>query len=201
MTLSGDGIDYDVITFAIESIPQHMEGMTCEIGLRLGGGTKYIIEALGKSELPYKVHIGIDPYGHLPYQWREHVNVRMDYTNTMRDMIIGEIYKCGMDNNVNFIFKNMTDIEFFKRYSDGVPVYDEEAYLLSKYVFTYFDGPHDSKSLKTEFLWFNDRMESGATVVFDDVTFYDFEVLHPFIMENGWNILKFTQKKAAYQKI
>jgi len=200
--LEGDSIDYEVITKAIQTIPNTLEGLTCEIGIRRGGGTKYIIDALAKSSLPYKVHIGIDPYGRLEYKWLEGVTCRMDYTNTMRDESISNIYQYANKKEVNFIFINLTDIEFFKRYSDGVPFYEEEEYLLNEYVFTHFDGPHQLNALIPEFLWFNNRMRSGATIVFDDVTFYDFEAMHPIVIKHGWKMLKITtQKKAAYQKL
>ena len=35
--------DYDIITRAIQAIPADKKGMTCEIGLRKGGSTGYII--------------------------------------------------------------------------------------------------------------------------------------------------------------
>ncbi len=199
-TLECDSEDYDVITRAIRAIPGSKEGMTCEVGLRRGGGTKYIMDALAHHSLPCKVHVAIDPYGNIDYQGKEGIAKKADYTNEMRDESIGSIYSYAMSLGVNFVFINLDDAEFFKRYANGVPVYNEHKRILSEYVFVHFDGPHWLESLKTEFLWFDERMTSGATIVFDDVCRYDHNKLQNLVFSHGWRLLEATTRKASYQK-
>jgi len=200
--LEGDGQDYHVITHAIRAIPADKEGMTCEIGLRRGGGTKYIIDALKRCNLPCKVHVAIDPYGNIEYQRREGVIQRADYTNKMRDQSIGPIYSYAMKSGINFVFINLEDTEFFKRYADGVPVYDEYKNILSEYVFVHFDGPHGFDSLKAEFKWFDKRMTPGATIVFDDIRSYDHcKLKRDLIFSHGWASIQTVGRKASYQKV
>ncbi len=198
--LECDSEDYDVITRAIQAIPGSKEGMTCEIGLRRGGGTKYIIDALAGHSLPCKVHIAIDPYGNLVYQAKEGMSRRSDYTNEMRNQSIGSIYSYAMKRGVNFVFINLEDTEFFRRYADGVPVYDEHKHILSEYVFAHFDGPHWVEPLKAEFLWFDARMTPGATIVFDDIHVYDHSRLEQCIFSHGWKLIEVKPRKASYQK-
>ena len=198
--LECDSEDYDVITRAIHAIPESNDGMTCEIGLRRGGGTKCIIDALAGHDLPCNVHVAIDPYGNLVYQAKEGMSRRSDYTNAMRDQSIGPIYAYAMRMGVNFVFINLDDSEFFKRYADGVPVYDEHKHTLSEYVFVHFDGPHWFEPLRDEFLWFDARMTSGATIVFDDIQVYDHNKLEERVLSRGWRLIETRGRKASYQK-
>ena len=199
--LKGDSKDYQLITQAIEAIPADKKGMTCEIGLREGGGTGYIMEALSKGLFPVKVHVSIDPFGNLIYPHKDGINTQMDYTNSMRDKTIGKIYAYAMKLRVNFLFINLEDSEFFKRYSDGIPVYSDNKQLLSEYIFVHFDGPHQYEPVYDEFVWFNERMTKGATAVFDDIHYYNHVKLEKHILACNWKLLEKTNRKAAYQKI
>ena len=202
MKFEGDSSNYDVITRAIKVIPSGLEGMTCEIGLRRGMGTKYIIDSLNKKEIPYKVHVAIDPYGHIEYASHEGYAVRLDYTNNMRDDTIGLCHIYANQNNVNFIFLNLTDTQFFEKFAAGIPIYEEEEIVLNKYIFVHFDGPHQLDLLETEFSWFDKRMSIGATIVFDDVVnYYDHSKLDLIVQKAGWKLLESTGCKASYQKI
>lgn len=199
-TLPGDSKDYGVITRAIEAIPTNKKGMSCEIGLREGGGTKFIMDALQKSQLHYKVHIAVDPFGNLIYARKDGIDKRMDYTNSMRDMSLGHVYTYAMKTGVNFIFINLEDTEFFNRYSDGVPVYSDNKYLLEEYIFVHFDGPHQVSLVYDEFTWFNERMTKGSTIVFDDVSDYNHNELEIYILSKGWELIEKTPRKASYKK-
>ena len=119
----------------------------------------------------------------------------------MRDESLGHIYKYAMDKQINFVFINLEDTEFFKRYSDGVPIYSDSKYLLDEYIFVHFDGPHHLHLIVDEFIWFNERMTSGATIVFDDVSGYDHDNLEVYILDAGWELLEKTPRKASYQKV
>ena len=199
--LPGDSKDYDVITRAIKVIPKNKSGMTCEVGLRQGGGTRFIMDALAQSSLPYKVHVAIDPYGNIVYARKDGVSRRMNYTNEMRDVSLGHIYTYAMKRGVNFVFINLEDTEFFNRYSDGVPIYSDNKHLLNEYIFVHFDGPHHVELVLDEFLWFNERMTKGATIVFDDVNGYDHDRVEQQVLKSGWKLLEKTLRKASYQKV
>jgi len=197
----GDSSNYEIITRAIEAIPAHKEGLTCEIGLRRGYGSKVIMDALAKRVSPERTHVAIDPYGNIEYAPSEGVITRLDYTNTMRDETIGLCYKYAGALGVNFIFMNLTDEQFFNRYKDGVPIYKESEYILNKYIFAHLDGPHHLNLLINEFNWFNDRMYSGATLVIDDIDYFDIDALHNVIgATRKWHLLDYSRKKIAYQK-
>lgn len=198
--LPGDSLNYDVITRAIDAIPNDKIGMTCEIGLREGAGTGFIMDALVNGSFPYKVHVAIDPYGNIVYARKDGRDQRMDYTNEMRDTNIGSIYSYAMKIGVNFIFINLEDTEFFNRYNDGVPIYSDNKHLLSEYIFVHFDGPHQYQLVLDEFLWFNDRMTAGATIVFDDINDYDHTKVEEHILLNGWELFEKMGRKASYQK-
>lgn len=196
--LPGDSGDYHLLTKGIE-LSAHVPGMTCEIGLRRGGGTKHIIDALA-AKAPGKVHIAIDPYGHIPYEHKEGQPVRLDYTNDMRDECLSNLYPYALQKKINFQFFNLEDTEFFNRYGDGVPVYDMEKRVEDKYSFVHFDGPHAEMPLRLEIGFFEERMNPGGCWVFDDVVgYYDHDRLEKIIFALGFKLIDKTHHKALYQ--
>ena len=197
--IEGDSGDYELITTAINCIPKDLPGIACEIGIRRGLGCKYIIDAV-EGRLVHTPVMGIDCYGNLPYAFKENLWVGMDYTNEMRNETIGELYQYAGAKGINFIFINLTDTEFFKRFADGIPIYSETETIVNEYIFAHLDGPHQSDALLKEFNWLNERMQSGATIVFDDVSFYDFDKVHKHVLSNNWRTLNLSSIKISYQK-
>jgi len=198
--LPTDSANYEVLTEGIKTV-KNIKGMTCEIGLRRGGGTKHIIDALVESGQKDKVHIAIDPYGNIEYADGNERIIRCDYTNKMRDECMVELYLYCLQMGISFIFFNLEDIEFFKRFADGVPVYQEVKTIQNEYSFVHFDGPHEKEILKTEIQFFHERTPVGAVFVFDDVALYDHEAhIHPVLKDLGWTLFLATDRKWAYRK-
>jgi hypothetical protein len=196
--LPGDSGDYHLLTKGIE-LSAHVPGMTCEIGLRRGGGTKHIIDALA-IHAPHKAHIAIDPYGHIEYENKEGSFVRLDYTNEMRDECLGNLYPFAKEKKINFQFHNLEDTEFFKRYADGVPVYNHVKEVINSYSFVHFDGPHAAAPLMTEMGFFLFRTAPGSCWVFDDVTgYYDHDQIEQWLFIQNFKLIEKTWHKALYQ--
>lgn len=195
--LTGDSGDYHLITKGVE-LSKDAKGMTCEIGLRRGGGTKHIIDALVASGR--KIHIAIDPYGSIAYEHKEGDFVRLDYTNEMRDECLSNLYAYTRQLGVSFLFFNLEDTEFFNRYADGVPVYSESKYLKTQYSFIHFDGPHAVKPLMAEIDFFLPRTPIGACWVFDDVmNYYDHALIEKRLFKLGFKLIEKGYHKALYQ--
>ncbi len=196
--LPGDSADYHLLTKGIE-LSANVNGLTCEIGLRRGGGTKHIIDAIAQY-CPGKTHIAIDPYGHIPYEHKEGQVVQLDYTNDMRDECLSNLYQYTRQKQVPFIFFNLEDTEFFKRFADGVPTYNIDVTVWRKYSFVHFDGPHAMDPILQEVKFFRDRIAPGACWVFDDVVgYYDHDCLELGLFEIGFKLIDKTRHKALYQ--
>jgi len=194
--INADGLDYHVVTHGVQESLK-VDGLVCEVGLRAGGGTAYILQALKGQG---KTHIAIDPYGNIEYFNGEHNLCRLDYTNAMRDQCIIDIYSLSKKLKVNFLFFPLEDTEFFKRYSDGVPVYEEEKKIINQYSCVFFDGPHATAPIEEEVKFFEPRTIVGSVFVFDDISTYDYQ----FIEENylsKWKLLEKTNIKISYQKV
>lgn len=197
--LPGDSQNYEVIEKAVEA-SLFVAGMTCEIGLRRGGGTKVIVDTLAKHKAT-KVHIAIDPYGNIEYRPDDTHQLRLDYTNDMRDEAIPQIYQYCRMKEINFQFFNMEDTEFFERFADGVPVYSYFKTKISTYSMVHFDGPHDYPSISKETDFFSTRTPPGGTWVFDDIHDYDHKRLEQNnIFPAGFSKLVEEGRKAAYFK-
>lgn len=201
--LTGDSWDYDLITKGIE-LSKDTEGLCLEIGLRLGGGSKHIIDGIAEF-CPHKIAVAVDPYGSILYQHKEGQFVRLDYTEDMKADCMINIYEYVKEKKVHFIFFNLEDTEFFERFDDGVPVYSIDKYLINKYSFVHFDGPHAVEPILDEINFFLSRTNSGACFVFDDISsvdvYYDHDTVEQYLFENGFKLIEKRDRKALYQKI
>ena len=155
MYLPGDSLDYDLL-YRAASKACESEGLFCEIGTRLGGSLKYIIDAVQNSN-KFRHIVAIDPYGNIDYFAGDNDNRKFDYTNNMKNEAMPNIYSYAKNKPVNISFFNLEDTEFFNRFNTGVPVYNEFKEVLNKYAFVFFDGPHDKESVLTEVVWFLTR--------------------------------------------
>lgn len=196
--LPTDSQNYEVITEGVRRVAG-IPGMTCEIGLRRGGGSKYIIDALLDTS-QRKVHIAIDPYGNIEYADTDDHITRFDYTNDMRDECLANMHFYCRQRGQSFIFFNLEDTEFFARFADGVPVYNKTKTIETQYSFVHFDGPHAVVPLLHEVAFFHERTPQGAVFVFDDVGQYDHARVHTYLTSIGWEAFRTTPRKWAYYK-
>lgn len=201
--ISGDSGEYEFLTEAVR-LSAHIEGPTVEIGVRMGMGSKTIMDAIVEF-CPGKTHVGIDPYGSLLYEAKENVEpCRLDYTNDMYKQCMADLFGYIIGKPVEFVHFKMTDIEYFGRFYDHVPDYNIDEGDNIEYSTVHFDGPHTAKSVLNEVKFFHERTPSGATFVFDDIGvedfFYTHSIVHDWLLSNGWACIKTGIKKALYQK-
>lgn len=197
--LPEDSKDYHILFNAAASI-SGVPGAVCEIGTRRGGSTKHIIDGLlSVSDFGRNV-ICIDPYGNIEYAARDNITARFDYTNDMRNETITNIYQYILGKPINLVLLCLEDTEFFNRFSDGFPFYQEYKTIINEYSLVFFDGPHDFVSIDKEVDFFLPRSVIGTKFVFDDVEFYDHNRIHDKVISNnfveverGW--------KASYVKV
>lgn len=199
--IEGDSYEYEIINKGVE-LSASVEGMCAEIGLRRGMGTKHIIDSVYEN-CPEKTIISIDPYGSILYHGREHMEpCRLDYTNQMKRECMVDIWTYLLEKPVRWSYKDMTDEQFFKRYADGVPKYELEEVVETKYSFAHLDGPHEVKHVSFEIRWFNDRMDKSSTICIDDITpdFIRIEPIEQLFTELGWEYVIKGEKKGLWIK-
>jgi len=152
----------------------------------------------------FKTHVMVDPYGDIEYLTTEKNQVRLatDYTNTMRDECMVALFNYYRNKPVNPVVFIMEDVEFFKRFPDGVPTYVNRGKIFeTSYCIVHLDGPHDSTAVNTEFDFFGPRMVKGAMLVCDDTNLYDhWGRSHPHIEAGGFKLVEKGQRKSVYQK-
>lgn len=198
MALGFDSGEYEYITEAVQ-MATSVEGMLCEVGLRLGWGTKTIIDAA----MPGRTVISIDPFGSILYTGREHVGpIRLDYDNNMYKQVLADMSDYVLDKPIEWIPFKMTDEQFFEKFSDGVELYDLESTTCNKYAMVHLDGPHHYAAIFEELAFFDKRMDKGATIVLDDVTpdFIDIAPVNRLFETKGWELVKSGLKKNIYVK-
>ena len=217
-----DSQEYDILVNAalmIKGVP----GGVVEIGTRRGGSARMIIDALAHNADTDRSMFCIDPYGNIeldvtnvnrtvhygeqalldgdPMSKEIVTQKKFDYTNAMRNRIIPSLYYYAYNAGLNFNFFCLEDTEFFKRYTDGVPVYEEQKKLLNEYAFVFFDGPHTDEAVFTEMAFFEIRAPKGAVWVFDDIWMYSHdEKVEPWLFKRGWETLEKRNIKASYVK-
>jgi hypothetical protein len=214
-----DSQEYDILRDAALNI-RGVAGGVVEIGTRRGGSAKIIIDALAENKDTDRAMFCIDPYGNIEIECTN-LNMsihypgtvvegdpnskditsphRFDYTNDMRNRVIPSLYYYAYMSGLNFTFFCLEDVEFFKRYYDGVPVYDQEKKLINKYAFVFFDGPHFDAAIMRELEFFTERSVRGSTFVFDDIWMANHEgLVEPYLFERGFELLQKGQIKASY---
>lgn len=197
-----DSKDYHLLENAAFMI-HDVEGMSLEIGTRAGGSSRIMIDGIVKS-IPYqtRTHICIDPYGGIDYNYTDGVYVEDAYPNVYRDIAIPALFKYCMDKPINFIYFQLTDEQFMKRFADGVPIYlNNKETIETKYALVFFDGPHTTEQVLKETEFFEKRAPIGAMFVYDDVYhFYDHSIIEKYLIEKGWVVFGKTEAKAVYTK-
>lgn len=214
--ISTDSVDYEVLIRAVKGTAE-LTGLVCEIGTRAGGSLKIIIDTMCR-QIPRPI-VSVDPYGWLDYAFGDQ-KVKFDYTNTMRDWCLRDIHDYLLWLNktraedfmkgapINAVFFTLEDTEFFKRFSDGVPIYDNgEKKVYEKYSLVFLDGPHSLDAVKAEVDFFAPRMEKGGALVIDDINLVNYEALEKHIFECGFSLVEKSNgrsdgsgRKAAYKK-
>ncbi len=199
--IEGDSGEYEFITKGMQ-LSKDADGLCLEIGLRRGLGTKYIIDAITQV-CPSKIAMAIDPYGSIIYEGREGKPCRLDYTNTMMHECQINMHQYAMDHGVHYLFFPLEDTEFFERFTDGVPVYQDFKRMETKYSFVHLDATHTVEAVTKQVLFFAERMDSNAVICIDDVTidFMDIVPIEKVLVEQGFEMIQTGLKKALYQKI
>ena len=198
--LPTDSLEYETLYEAAQSI-KNVKGMTCELGVRRGGGTKVIIDGLLNNGDLHRQHVCVDPYGNIDYpRGDEGEIIHQDYHNQMRNDCLKNIWAYVQNLPVNLHFFVLEDTEFFKRYGDGIPVYNNFKSIMNEYALVHFDGPHASHVLYPEIDFFKTRVNTGSMFVFDDILEYNHDKVEEYLINDGWKLVKKGQRKASYVK-
>jgi hypothetical protein len=198
--MNTDSREYAILSNAVARV-KDVDGLTCEIGVREGGGTKLIMGTL-RNTGQTKTHIAIDPFGNIEYEHWETRKERLDYTNTMKNRMLANLYALCRSTGMEVLFFPLQDTEFFKRYSDGIPIYDVYKRIVNKYAMVFLDGPHTTELVRAEFDFFKSRIPLNGVIVFDDIDQYPHMVqLDGYIRANGFAMLEQGECKVSYIKI
>lgn len=204
--IEGDGLEYEVLVAAAQHISRNnIPGLTCEIGVRRGLGSALIMQEVQTNDEKRfaNQHVAIDPYGSIPYFDDVLGDHDGGYSNSMRRETSSSLFQLANQNNWNVTFLFIESREYFERYDDGIPAYDDRSgkkSILGKYSLVHFDGQHTRQDVIDEFAFFENKMSNGGIMVFDDIETYDHdEIEREFILKNAdYRLFAKGQRKAAY---
>jgi len=172
--IEGDSIEYELLE-KLCSLIMSDSPFTCEIGVRLGKGSKTILESLKHKD---HYHIGIDPYGDLDYQhfdndseWEHNSGKSPTYPNSMRTTVLQNLH---FDN---FTLYQMSDDDFMNRFYNGVPIYKKERIVRNDYDLVFLDGPHKTIDVLKELIFFGERLNHKGFIILDDFKTYKSDLL------------------------
>lgn len=219
-----DSQEYQILEKAVTLI-KGIKGAVVEIGTRRGGSTRLIIDALAANQDLGRPLFSIDPYGNIPCEVtnkaitihhpkqakelikdnpdsvEETIQARFDFSNAMRNHTVPWLYYYAYQHEIDFQFFNLEDHEFFKRYADGVPIYNVDKALCDMYALVFFDGPHTNPIVQEEIDFFIPRTSIGSVFVFDDIWMYDHDHIEKQLFTNGWEMIDKQVIKASYKKV
>ena len=183
MTIRGDSTEYELLKKWCETLPffeKPKSVTTCEIGVREGLGSKLIMLGIQAriGNIPYE-HIGIDPYNDLEYQHYDATEPeKADYTDEMRVQMLKDLA-----DEKNFNFYHFTDRQFMNLFHHTDKIFD----------LVLFDGPHMTRDILREAIWFADKSRKGSRFVFDDCGYFDIDVTAKAL--SYWNFKVFESGK------
>jgi len=167
---------------------------SCEIGVREGLGSKIIMDNVINNYL----HIGIDPYGDLVYQHLDNQKdcqweglekgVAPTYSDKLRDQLL-EDFKPYIEKG-KFTLSNITDT-LFMTYP---PNQDK------KFAFVHFDGPHMTRDVITEAVWFANRSAPNTRFIFDDYPQYNQRIINEMLVYFGFIVKEEGENKILLEK-
>jgi len=186
---------YMLLTDAVADVNlNNVPGLIAEIGVRLGFGIFSMMCAGG----PTRYYIGIDPYGNILYHDCNGRVARHDYTNSMRNRFLKNIYGWTETTGIQFSLFNMEDTEFFTRFDDGILHYSNEKILETQYAVVHIDGPHELESVNLTTNWFIPRVPVGGYLVYDNVNHYNHSIIDGLLIECGFEQVKEISFKRSY---
>jgi hypothetical protein len=167
---------------------------SCEIGVREGLGSKIIMDNIKNNY----IHVGVDPYGDLVY---EHLDNQEDfqwdgleqgvaptYPDSMRDTLLYDMMPYRKQGK--FTLCNMTDTDFM----------NESKHKDSKFAFVFFDGPHTTRAVSTEAVWFANHSAPITRFVFDDWTSYNMALIAKLLEYYDFRVIESGRNKCLMQK-
>ena len=194
MTIRGDSVEYELLKKWCDDLKLTPEILTCEIGIREGLGSKIILESIKERlrnmnyNMSYFRHIGIDPYNNLKYQHYDNSpSYTSDYTNEMC-----ETMRKDFKNEKNFEYYQLDDKTFMELHSS--------AWTMRNFNLVHFDGPHMTRDVISEAVWFADRSVSGTRFIFDDYKKYDSDTLIKMLSYYRFKVLESGNNKLCLEK-
>ena len=191
--IRGDSKDYELLEKWTKDFD--CQGYkTCEIGVREGLGSKIIMDNVVNNY----IHVGVDPYGDLVYQhcddqfdrtWQGfEKGVAPTYPDSMRDTMLKDFLPYR--NEGKFVLCNMTDTQFM----------NDSEHKNSTFAFVHFDGPHMTKHVLTEAIWFANRSAPHARFVFDDHDNYEMSTIAHALTFFGFKTKEMGNNKCLLEK-
>jgi len=191
--IRGDSTDYDLLEKWTKGFD--CQGYkTCEIGVREGLGSKIIMDNVRNNY----IHVGVDPYGDLVYQHNDdqpdrtwqgfEKGVAPTYPDSMRDQMLYDFKPYR--NEGRFTLCNMTDTKFM----------NDTEHKNSTFAFVHFDGPHMTKDVLTEAIWFANRSAPHARFVFDDHNTYAMSVIANVLLYFDFKTKEMGESKCLLEK-
>jgi len=197
--IEGDSFEYEIIESAVKKLSNPI-GASFEIGVRRGMGSKKIIDSYRKYHPSLKelIHIGLDPYGNLPYTFSEERKDIVEdalYTNLMkRETLINFLKKYP-----EFYFINLDTHEYFKRFSDGYPIYENKKKIINKFEIVHFDGLHDLENVTLEVKFFLNHLSPQTIFIFDDIDAFDMQKIRKILLDNNFKDFESGKRKASFE--
>ena len=184
--IRGDSKDYNLLDNWVRTLKLGSgKVLTCEIGVREGLGSKIIMDGIRNRVTGDYMHIGIDPYGNLKYQHYDNSPAyTADYTNEMRLQLEKDLseYK-------EFKLFHMTDKEFMRRYPEYGP-----------FNLVHFDGPHMTRDVLNEAVYFAERSVINTRFIFDDFKGYNMVLISNVLEYYGFKEIDKGDNKICLEK-
>ena len=98
-----------------------------------------------------------------------------------------------------FHFVNLDTHEYFKRFSDGYPIYENKKKIINKFEIVHFDGLHDLENVTLEVKFFLNHLSPQTIFIFDDIDAFDMQKIRKILLDNNFKDLEWGMRKASFE--
>jgi hypothetical protein len=89
--------------------------------------------------------------------------------------------------------------EYFKRFSDGYPIYENKKKIINKFEIVHFDGLHDLENVTLEVKFFLNHLSPQTIFIFDDIDAFDMQKIRKILLDNNFKDFESGKRKASFE--
>ena len=166
--LMDHGENFDLILQVFEKCITISDSPVLEIGTNMGGSSKCFLNVLSANNKK-NYFVGVDPYGSILYHNGGFIMKDSPYPNGKYHSAMKEINSFVGEKELDYVHFKVTSKEFCDIIYPSIGIHNNgQTNKFNKFSFIFLDGSHDPEVVHQEMEFFQDKIETGCSMIVDD---------------------------------